>query len=79
MRLEKDFGLPVASGLHLGQLGVLPLVHRDGPDKGQVDTEAAVLAGTLKTDPDAVRDGHPLRVQGVALETGLNLCENREV
>ena len=57
--------------LHLVELGVLPLVHGDRAHEGEVHAEAAVLSAALQTDPDAVRDGHPLRVVGAALETPL--------
>ena len=69
----EQLGLLVTADLHLVQFVFLPLVHRDGPDKGQVNPEAAMFPGTFQTDPDAVGDRHPLGVVGVTLETFLSI------
>ncbi len=69
--LQESLRLGVSSHLHLVQLGLFPLVHGDGPHEAEVDAEAAVLAGALQADPDAVGHGHPLRVVRAALEATL--------
>jgi hypothetical protein len=71
VRLEEDLGFPVPADLHFSQLGVLPLVHRHGPYEREVDANAAMLAGTFETNPDAVSHRDPLRVEGIALEARL--------
>lgn len=44
---EEGVELLVAAGLHLLDLDLGPGVHGDGSDEGDVDAEAAVLAGAL--------------------------------
>lgn len=44
---EEGVELLVATGLHLLDLDLGPGVHGDGSDEGDVDAEAAVLAGAL--------------------------------
>lgn len=73
LALQELLGPPVSPGLHLGHLGVLPLVHGHGADEGEVDAQTAVLARALQTDPDAVRHGDPLGIVGPTLEAALKI------
>lgn len=54
--LEKELGLSVAADLHLGKFSILPLVHRHRSDEGEVNSEAAMLSGAFKANPDPVGD-----------------------
>lgn len=79
--LEELPGSLIAARLHLLQLNVLPLVHRNGTHEGQVHSQAPVLPTALQTDPYAVRDRDPLGVVGSALEASLERGkdEKREI
>ena len=68
---QKILGSLVPADLHLLQLHVLPLVHGDGPDEGEVDPQPPVFARALQTYPDTIGDTHPLWVVAAALETFL--------
>jgi len=59
------------------QLDVLPLVHGDGTHEGQMDAQAAMLAGALQADPDAIGHGNPLRIVSSALEAFLGIPRKR--
>nr|GMC87180.1 hypothetical protein TEA_016824 [Ipomoea batatas] len=61
----------VSPKLHFSELDLGPGVHGDGSDKGDVDSEAAVLAGALQAHEDSVGDGGPLRVLLGAVDADL--------
>jgi hypothetical protein len=44
------------------------------PDEGDVDAEAAVRRRAVDAEEDAVGDGRPRRVLGVAIEAHLHAC-----
>lgn len=68
---EELTGPLITTSLHLFQLQILPLVHGDTADEGQVHSQATVLAAALQTDPDAIGHRHPLGVVGTTLEAFL--------
>ena len=57
----------VAAQPHALDLARLEGVHRDGPDEGYVDPEAAMDARARQTDKDAELGRRPLRAGGVAV------------
>ena len=60
-----------AAHLHLAQLVVAPGVHLHGPHEAQVDAQAAVHAGALQAEENAIGDRRPLRVRVAAVEAFL--------
>lgn len=56
----------------VGKLHVIHTIEICGSDKGDVDTEIAVIRGAIKTEIDTERNGRPCRVLGAAVEAYLH-------